>query len=52
VNWFRRMRHRLAHFLGLNGGHVETYWDENGVLWVGFRCDGCGELSHEQRRYD
>jgi len=41
----RWMQHRLAHLLGWNLGRPETFYDD-GVLYVCFRCDGCG-----QRKY-
>ena len=45
------MRHRLAHRLGTNYGRVETFWDGENTLMVGFRCDGCGELLHVHESY-
>jgi hypothetical protein len=41
--------HRIAHFLRLNLGRVETWFDE-GRLMVGFRCATCGALSHVHER--
>lgn len=37
--------HRLSHHLGRNMGEVEVFW-RGSRLMVGFRCHGCGELSH------
>lgn len=42
-----RWLHALAHRLGWNEGVVETRWTSDGVLIVGFRCEGCGELQDE-----
>ena len=44
----RKFIHWIEHLLGLQAGHVET-WFENGDLdnlMVGFRCAHCGELSN------
>lgn len=38
------LTHRIAHWFGWNGGHVETWREDDGVLMVGFRCVGCGRL--------
>jgi hypothetical protein len=49
-----RLRHWLAHRLGWNQGHVETFWTiADHRLKVCFRCDGCGEVSdvHEPPRW-
>jgi len=40
----RRIRHRVAHWLGWNHGTYEVYW-RNDVRTEGFRCAVCGELS-------
>jgi hypothetical protein len=40
-----RLLHRLAHYLGLTTGRVETWRRRDGTLMVGFRCDGCGKLT-------
>lgn len=42
-----RWLHRLAHWTGWNGGRVVTWWSTypGRYLMVGFRCDGCGEVS-------
>ena len=44
MNAWRRVTHWLAHKLGMNTGHVETWWCSE-KLYVGFRCDGCGKVS-------
>lgn len=46
INKLKYIIHRIEHLLGWNTGHVET-WHEGQTLVVGFRCDGCGELSGE-----
>lgn len=38
------MWHWLAHKLGWNTGTIEVFW-QGPRLMVGFRCDGCGNLS-------
>jgi hypothetical protein len=38
------IKHWLAHRLEWNEGHVVTWW-AGPRLMVGFRCDGCGQLS-------
>jgi len=43
MNW---LRHRVAHLIGWNLGRPETFYSEDGLLYVCFRCDGCG-----QRKY-
>jgi len=25
-------------------GHVETWWGDDGILRVGFKCDTCGKM--------
>lgn len=40
-----RARHRIAHWLGWNGGYVVS-GTHAGQVWVGFRCAGCGQVSH------
>lgn len=45
-----RMMHRLAHWLGLNFGRVETWFSSDGRLMVAFRCAACGSLSHVHER--
>lgn len=40
----RPVLHWLAHRFGYNTGEVATWW-EGKRLMVGFRCDGCGEIS-------
>lgn len=42
---WRRARHRVAHWLGWNEGHGEVRWLGDTLL-AGFRCTGCGEMSH------
>lgn len=44
MTWLRRVRHRLAHRLELNVGHV-VLMQGNGFWACGFKCDGCGEIS-------
>lgn len=39
------MLQRIAHFFGWNTGHVVTFWI-NRRLYVGFKCDHCGEINH------
>lgn len=39
-----KILHKIAHMLQLNCGKVETFYDDNGRLMVGFRCSVCGEL--------
>jgi hypothetical protein len=38
-------KHWLAHRLGWNEGTIETWWERPDRLMVGFRCDGCRQLS-------
>lgn len=38
------MTHWLAHLFGWNEGRVVSGTDDRGI-WVGFECDGCGEIS-------
>jgi len=45
-----RLLHRLAHILGLNGGKVETWYDSDGTLMIGFRCAGCGRMQNVSHR--
>ena len=42
----RWLHHRLAHVTGWNMGHPETFYLEDGMLYVCFRCDGCGERKY------
>lgn len=41
--------HRVAHWLGLNYGRVETWHDEDRLL-VGFRCTSCGRIEDVHER--
>ena len=43
--WWASLRHRWAHRVGANTGHVETWTRRDGTVMVGFRCDGCGETT-------
>lgn len=40
----RRLKHKIAHWLGRNRGATEVWW-HNDVRTEGFRCKGCGELT-------
>ncbi len=39
------IRHMMAHWFGWNTGHVITKYDNEGNLWVGFKCSECGCIS-------
>lgn len=42
------LRHRIAHWLHLNLGQVDSWWEPAGTydrLMIGFRCATCGRLS-------
>lgn len=45
MSLWRRARHRVAHWLGLNEGCAESRWLGDALL-MGFRCRGCGEIFH------
>jgi hypothetical protein len=47
----KRWLHWLAHKTGWNMGMPETWWGDDGMLWVGFRCHGCGQLQDQQWSY-
>ena len=40
-----RLIHRLSHWLGWNGGHVVSALDDNGRVWIAFKCATCGDVS-------
>lgn len=40
-----RFLHWLQHKFGANHGTAECWWDGE-VLMAGFKCAGCGKLSH------
>ena len=42
----RYLLHRFAHLIGWNLGRPESFYSEAGVLYVCFRCDGCGERKY------
>lgn len=46
MNWLRGIRHRVAHYFGLNHGRVHTWW-KGKELWAAFWCDGCGKMQNE-----
>lgn len=39
----KRIIHKLAHLCHVNQGEVVMWW-EGGILMVGFKCSGCGEI--------
>ena len=39
----KTLLHSIAHWIGWNTGIIETWWRDDGVLMVGFRCE-CGRL--------
>ena len=39
----KKIIHWLAHLFRCNTGEVVMWW-EGGVLMVGFKCSGCGEI--------
>jgi hypothetical protein len=39
------MKHWIVHLLGWNVGRVVTKYDDDGCLWVGFKCTSCGHVS-------
>lgn len=39
-----KILHKLAHLFGVYHGTVESFWI-NDVLWVGFKCSTCNEIS-------
>ena len=46
----KRLRHALAHLLGLYDGEVVT-WLLNDELIVGFRCSACGRVGGAGKAY-
>lgn len=48
MNWLRRLRHRAAHYFGLNKGQVQTWWKGDDLM-AGFYCYGCGKTLHSGR---
>lgn len=46
----KRLLHWIAHLFGWNTGKAEVFWQDK-RLFVGFRCEGCGELSHVYESY-
>lgn len=45
------LSHDIAHCLGMNRGFVVAATDDLGMVWVGFRCAGCGKLNHAAPAY-
>lgn len=43
----KKILHWLSHKLKTNEGKV-VGWHENGILYIGFQCDGCGEITGKQ----
>ena len=39
-----KILHAISHWLGMTTGMVCSRW-RNGVVEIGFRCDGCGRVS-------
>lgn len=38
----KKFLHKIAHKLGWTTGEVVTWFDCDGRLIIGFRCDACG----------
>lgn len=38
------MWHKIQHYFGWNLGSV-VHFQKNGIQWVAFMCNGCGNLS-------
>lgn len=47
------MLHSVVHWLGWNRGDVVTAYGGYGIIWIGFRCRRCGDVSgkHMSPRY-
>jgi hypothetical protein len=46
IRWFfGGFWHRFLHFCGLNLGHVITFFDERGHVFIGHQCVGCHAIS-------
>lgn len=43
----KRLLHALAHLTGWNLGRVVSAHDRQSNLWMAFRCDSCGRVSHK-----
>lgn len=41
----KRLLHAIAHLFRFYTGTVETWWREDGMLMIGFKCDVCGKIS-------
>jgi len=39
----KRIKHWFAHLFNWNEGEIVMWW-EGGILMVGFKCSGCGEI--------
>jgi hypothetical protein len=45
IKRFETLRHMLSHWLGWNTGHVVSALDDEGNVWIGFRCATCGAIT-------
>jgi len=45
----KTIRHKIAHWLGLNLGRVVTWFDGDSLM-VGFQCSTCGLVSLAHKR--
>jgi hypothetical protein len=43
------MIHWLIHKLGLQRGTIETWWDDEGHLMIGYQCSTCGKIDGAHR---
>lgn len=43
----KNIKHKIAHVLGWYYGTVESFYIED-ILWIGFKCNVCGEINHAQ----
>jgi hypothetical protein len=44
----KSLRHTFAHLLRWNVGKVVSCYDASGNLWMAFRCEDCGRISHKE----
>lgn len=45
------MFRKLRCWMKMCPGYVVSGWADDGVLWMGFRCDDCGKIKHAAPSY-
>ena len=47
----KTLLHKIEHLFGWNAGRIESWYDIDGRLMIGFRCITCGKYSGVHQSY-